>query len=250
MIMAANSPTPLYHRIYLVLREKIVNGYYPLGQAMPSEEEIAADFNVSRVTIRKAMELLTADRLVTRSRGRGTFVNARATENTLNKPILSNIQGFMTYLDTVGMTTDIKVISLDRCEVPPRLAGQLRIASDATVVRAVRVRKLQNTPYSLSVAYLLPEIGDTLTWADLEQRPMIELVRRTGTTIARVEQALTATLADEFAAGHLDVPVGAPLMRLNRTFFNADMVPFYAAEIFYRADLYEYRVVLGDEPKG
>jgi GntR family transcriptional regulator len=66
-----SSPTPLYHRIYSVLRERVVNGYYPAGIAMPSEAELATSFNVSRITIRKAMEMLTAESLVTRTRGRG-----------------------------------------------------------------------------------------------------------------------------------------------------------------------------------
>ena len=69
-----NSPTPLYHRIYSVLRGRIVNRYYPIDTTMPSEAQIANCFDVSRITIPKAMEMLSVEGLVTRMRGRGMFV--------------------------------------------------------------------------------------------------------------------------------------------------------------------------------
>jgi hypothetical protein len=70
---------------------------------------------------------------------------------------------------------------------------------------------------------------------------MIDLVQREEAVVEQVEQALTATLADEYAAELLQVPIGAPLMRVNCFFFNDLMVPFYAAEILYCAHRYEYR---------
>ena len=76
---------------------------------------------------------------------------------------------------------------------------------------------------------------------------MIDLVQEAGATVEQVEQTLTATLADDYAAKHLEIPVGAPLMLVNRLFFNADLKPFYVAEIFYCADRYEYRVSLKRE---
>jgi GntR family transcriptional regulator len=115
------------------------------------------------------------------------------------------------------------------------------IAPTAKLVRSVRVRELDKRPYSLSMAYLLPDIGAGLTRQDLATTNMIDLVHREG---AVVEQVLTATLADEYAAQFLQVPIGAPLMRVNRFFFNNRMVAFYAAEILYCADRYEYRVSL------
>ena len=73
----AASPTrdvvPLYHRVYVILQQKISDGSYPPGESMPSEDELAGAFGVSRVTIRKAMERLEREGRVLRQRGRGTF---------------------------------------------------------------------------------------------------------------------------------------------------------------------------------
>jgi len=246
-MLETNSPTPLYHRIYAVMRERIVNGYYRSDIPVPSEAELAESFSVSRITIRKAMEMLTTEGLVTRTRGRGTFVNDRGQKNRFNRAVVSNINGLFSYLNAVGQSTRLKVVSLDRGEAPPRICVQMGVPPTAELVRSVRVRLLDRKPYSLSMAYLLPEVGGALRRQDLATTNMIDLVQRTGAVVEQVEQTLTATLADEYAAQHLEIPIGAPLMRVNRLFFNAEMTPFYAAEILYCADRYEYRVSLKRE---
>ncbi|MDO5605984.1 MAG: GntR family transcriptional regulator [Paracoccus sp. (in: a-proteobacteria)] len=242
------SPTPLYHRIYNVLRERVVNGYYPAEIAMPSEAELADSFAASRITIRKAMQMLTSDGLVTRTRGRGTFVTAKAQRSSFNRSVVSDVQGLLDYLNAVELSTRLRVVSLDTGEAPPRICSLLQVPPDSELVRAVRIRDLHDMPYSLSNSYLLRRIGGRLTATDLANTSMINLVQRAGASVEKVNQVLTATLAEEASAQHLEVPVGAPLMRVNRLFFDADLVPFYAAEILYRADLYEYHVTLRREP--
>lgn len=77
--MAAERPSseqdviPLYHRAYVILLQKIMDGSYPAGSPFPSEDDLAETFSVSRVTIRKAMESLEREGRVLRQRGRGTF---------------------------------------------------------------------------------------------------------------------------------------------------------------------------------
>lgn len=242
-----SSPTPLYYRVYAVLRERIVRGYYSSDTPIPSEAELAESFSVSRITIRKAMEMLTKERLVTRTRGRGTFVSDRSRENRLNRAVVSNINGLFRYLNTVGESTRLKVISLDKGEAPPRICSSMNISPQAELVRSVRVRALDGRPYSLSIAYLLPEVGGSLKREDLATTNMIDLVQQSGAVVEKVEQTLTATLADDYAAKHLKIPVGAPLMLVTRLFFDAQGKAFYAAEIYYCADRYEYRVSLTRE---
>ena len=243
----ANSPTALYYRVYAVMRERIVNGYYADNIPVPSEAELSVSFGVSRITIRKAMEMLAAEGLVTRMRGRGTFVTERAQKSALNRAVVSNINGLFSYLNRVGQSTRLKVVSLDRGQAPTRICAQMGIAPTTELVRSVRVRVLDKRPYSLSMAYLLPEVGERLTREDLATTNMIDLVQREGAVVEQVEQVLTATLADEYAAELLQVPIGASLMRMNRFFYNDQMVAFYAAEILYCADRYEYRVSLKRE---
>ena len=74
MDLKNNHPTPLYHLIYIVLRDKILRGIYPKGSNIPSENELVKEYSVSRITARRSLENLSRDGLVTRHRGRGTVV--------------------------------------------------------------------------------------------------------------------------------------------------------------------------------
>jgi GntR family transcriptional regulator len=242
-----HTPTPLYHRIYAVMRERILKHYYQEDFYLPSEAELAENFSASRITIRKAMEMLTAEGLVTRARGRGTFINSSNRANKVNRVVVSNINSLFSYLNAVGTSTKLKVVGLDTGEVPPRISALMGTLPTEELVRATRVRSLEGTPYSLSISYLLPEVGGTLTRRDLASTTMIDLVQRSGLVVEHVEQILTATIADEYSGKHLEVPIGTPLMKMTRVFFRDDMKPFYAAEIFYCADRYEYRVSLKRE---
>ena len=85
---------PLYHRVYVVLLQRITGGSFPDGSPMPGEDELAAGFGVSRVTIRKAIERLEREGLVLRQRGRGTFPlpprdGARQAQNRLLRDQIS-----------------------------------------------------------------------------------------------------------------------------------------------------------------
>jgi len=68
-------PTPLYHQVYLVLRERIQSGVYADGETLPGEQELARAFDVSRITVKRALNELAANNLVSRHRGRGTIVS-------------------------------------------------------------------------------------------------------------------------------------------------------------------------------
>ena len=71
------SPTPLYHQLYTVLRERIVRGDFAPSQTLPGEQELAKLFDVSRITVKRALNELAASGLVSRHRGRGTIGRRR-----------------------------------------------------------------------------------------------------------------------------------------------------------------------------
>ena len=79
-------PTPLYHQIYLLLREKIRSGIVAANATLPGEQELARAFNVSRITVKRALNELASDHLVTRHRGRGTIVSGQGAVPSLAHP--------------------------------------------------------------------------------------------------------------------------------------------------------------------
>ena len=74
MILRATSPVPLYQQLYYHLRHKIESGYYRVGSRLPSERQLAAEYGISRLTARKALQLLTVHGYIEPRQGKGSFV--------------------------------------------------------------------------------------------------------------------------------------------------------------------------------
>ena len=117
-------PTPLYHQITLLLRDRIRSGALPPGGTLPGEQEMALIFQVSRVTVARALAGLANDGLVQRHRGRRTVVSAR--------PVIPVIRGsFDTLLHSLramGLETEVELLEVCEIEADKTVAEQLELA--------------------------------------------------------------------------------------------------------------------------
>ncbi|GHC66270.1 GntR family transcriptional regulator [Limoniibacter endophyticus] len=238
------SPVPLYHRIYVLMRERIFNGTYRAGQLLPSEAELMERFGVSRITARRALDELSYEGLVDRERGRGTRVSQRPLVELGDAPIIAGMEGLMANLERIGKRSEVIVFEFDFVPAPDPVAVQMQIAPGALVQRAVRSRSVEGKPFSLSTTYVLEEIGRTFDREDLTSIPIIDLITRAGRTIDHVDQSLTATLADDIMAQRLGMHVASPLLKVRRTFYDTTNTPCYYVDLYYRPDRFEYRMTL------
>lgn len=238
------SPVPLYHRIYVILRERILTGAYKVGETLPSESELMQRYSVSRITARRALDELAYEGLVTRSRGRGTQVSARPVMAIGAAPIIAGMEGLMANLSIVGRKTRVSVFEFDFVPASDAIAAELGVAPGVEVQRAVRGRSIDGKPFSLSTTYVLEEIGRTFSRDDMAAGPLIDLITRSGVKIGYVNQRLTATLADDVAAQRLDVHVASPLLKVQRTFHDTQDRACYYVELLYPPSRFEYRMTL------
>ncbi|MDF2811975.1 MAG: hypothetical protein K0S56_3006 [Microvirga sp.] len=247
---ADRSPIPLYHRIYVILREGIMNGTYQVGETLPSEAELMERYRVSRITARRALDELSDEGLVARARGRGTQVSPRTVPQVGGAPIVAGIEGLMANLSIIGRQTTVTIFEFGFVEAPDLVAAEMALAPREIVQRAVRVRSLDGAPFSLSTTYVLESIGRTISQDDLATVPLIDLITRSGTMIVNVNQSITATLADDVTAQRLGVQPASPLLKLRRVFYDSDRAVYYV-DLFYRPDRFEYRMTLarGDDNK-
>jgi len=95
---------PLYHQVYLILRNKILTGEYGFGALLPSEQETSETFGVSRITAKRALNDLAGDGLVLRERGRGTKVVFHAP----TPPVKANVEGLLENLLAMGLETEVR----------------------------------------------------------------------------------------------------------------------------------------------
>ncbi len=237
-----HDPTPLYHRIYLVLRERLLEGAFPPDRPMPGEVELAASFGVSRVTLRKTMERLEREGLIRRERGRGTFALLPA--ETEAQATRADIGGLVENLLAMGLRTEVEVTEFGYEPMPPDVAVAMKLAPGATAQKAVRLRSYEGAPFSYATTYVREEIGRTYTAEDMVETPLLRLIERARARIAGARQSISASAADPRVGALLGVDVGAPLLSVTRVVFDETGIGIERIRALYRPDRYAFELDL------
>ena len=236
MPQQSSSPLPLYHQVYVTLRQRIQDGLYLPTEPMPTEQELIDQFKVSRITIRRAIDDLQAEGLVQRRRGRGTFVVPRKFSSRLH----ANISGLLENLVNMGLKTQVDVIEFGYLPATADVREQLELPEKAVVQRSVRVRSFDSKPLSHLVAYLPEELGRSFDEADLKSQPLLGLLERAGVKVDSADQSISARSADSDVAALLDVPVGTALIHITLVVRDDQGRPVELIRGLYRPDRYEY----------
>ncbi|MBT5265963.1 MAG: GntR family transcriptional regulator [Rhodospirillaceae bacterium] len=232
--------SPLYHQILLVLRQQIEDGLYRTGDRLPGEFELASRFDVSRITVKRALNELVRLGLVKREQGRGTTVTARSAPLSFRATASGRIEN----LRDMGLETQARLLAFDYVSATANVAEALEIQIGETVQRAVRVRSIGGEPFSYLISFVPERIGRSYEAGDLDASPLLSLIEATGAVVARAHQSITATLADTEMASELKIDIGAPLLIIRRVVFDADDIPVEYLEANYRPNRYEMSMEL------
>jgi len=237
-------PLPKYHQVYLVLREQLEEGRFAAG--LPGEYALMREFSVARVTVRRALEQLATEGLVTREPGRGTWPVAsrpgagappadRSGERARLPALLEN-------LVTMGLRTSVKVVDVGTVTASSTVAAALQIAPGDPVHKAVRVRSTKAGPVSHIVTYVPAAIVAPFGRRVLSKKPILVLLEESGIKLGRAQQYVTARLANASLAGHLDVAVGTALLAVQRLIYDDHDRPVQWLHGSYRPDRYSYEM--------
>ena len=121
--LSKESPTPLYYQLYTLLRGMILDGTLPFGERMPTEEQLAETFGVSRITAKRAMDEIAAEELVERRRGKGTHVTYRYTP----KPVKAPLVGMLQEIESMARNTRANVLDCDMRQPPGEIREELEL---------------------------------------------------------------------------------------------------------------------------
>lgn len=234
------SPTPLYHQIYLILRDKIADGSYAASARLPSEQELMRMFRVSRITAKRALDELAAAGLVVRTRGRGTLLATPSSNESgiAGPPVPQPV-------DTEVAT---KLLDFGYVAASPEVATALDCVPGIVVQRAVRVRLLGDRPFGHVTTFVPEDIGRSYGRKELASTPLLALLARDGIVAITADQTIGAALADTLVAPALELAVGAPLLRLLRIVRDRSGRAVEYAVAFYRPDRFQCRMRLEREP--
>jgi GntR family transcriptional regulator len=192
---------------------------------------------VSRITVRRALERLEQEGLVTRRRGAGTFARTPTPS-----PLRESLRGLIENLLAMGLRTDVKLVDFAYLPAPPDAAAALEIPVGTLAQKAVRVRSAPRAgvPFSHLTTWVPEEIGRRYDARDLATRPLLQLLEQAAGPAVRAEQVISAKLADSTVAPLLGIEQGSALLWVRRQVRNGEGRVIEAIEALYRPELYEY----------
>lgn len=232
--------TPLYHQMYLVLREMMRSGDLEPQEPLPGEHQLASRFGVSRVTVRRTLKQMELEGLIVRRRGVGTFPSTqhRAMEHRYNIGGLTDSR--------VGAGGDARITTLSAgMTVAPAHVAALFASGTEPVLRIQRQRAVgEGEPFTLLTTWVPPAHAHLISRRQLRSAQTLRVLEDAGVEIIRAEQTVTARMADELTAGLLHVPVGSPLLAMATFFTGGQAAPVALLEALYRPDRYEYRLTM------
>ena len=238
--VAGASPTfsPLYQQIKALITRRLELGEWKPGELIPSEIELAARFKVSQGTVRKAIDELSAENLVVRRQGKGTFVATH--HETLSQ---FRFLRLVPDSDTLQIATN-KLIDIKRMRAPAEVARQLDLKAGDSVIFIKRVKSFNDVPTILEDIWLPGAIFKSLTAERLVEYkgPLYGLFETEfGTRMIRATERIRAIQASAEMAELLSVAPDSPLLSVERLSFTYGDKPVEVRRGQYLTDAYYYQ---------
>jgi GntR family transcriptional regulator len=222
-----------YRAIADELRGRVESGELGAGRLLPSESELSRAYGASRVTVRKALDLLRDEGLIDARQGFGWFVSTDPVRQALGR--LGTIEE---QLEQLGVGSERRVVGFRFVAAPARVRQVL--GADA-VLEVRRVNLADGQPFARVTVWCPEELGARLSRADVEKAPFYEQV---GVAIGGATQTIGAAAANAADAELLAVPVRSPVLRCERVTRDVDDTPMLVSEHIFPAHRTEFVVDL------
>jgi GntR family transcriptional regulator len=194
-----------YQQIAEALRRRVDAGEFAAGRMLPSESELSAEFDASRVTVRRALEMLRDEGLVDARQGFGWFVPGDPVRQPLGR--LATIEEQM---EASGVVSQRRILEFAFERAPKEVA---KVLGTQQVLRVKRINMADGEPFAIVTVWCPAELGQNLSRRDVEQSPFYELL---DIPLQGATQTIGADAASPDDAALLHVPAGSPVLRCQR----------------------------------
>lgn len=220
----------LYTTIKFKIIELIKSGKYKVNDQLPTESEFCEEYNVSRTTVRLALQQLELEGYLKRIQGKGTFVSMAKIQTPLTQKIRSFAQQMQ------GRNSKSEVIELEVIPANQTIASILEIEEKDPVIKLVRLRYADKEPIQYHTSYIPWKVAPGLSIEDC-QNSLFEVLRtKYGISISRGIESIEPILSDEVVSNYLNIPVNSPsFLSESTTYDDKDSVIEYA-QIITRGD--------------
>jgi GntR family transcriptional regulator len=223
--------TPLHARVSDRIRRQILSGEIPVGTTLPSEARLSATFNASRGTIRAALATLRHEGVIEGGQGRPPVVR----DNAAPQPF-ETFMSFTAWALQIGRVPGQRTIEVARRGASATAAEALELEEGVPVIDVLRLRTLDGAPAMLERASFVERVGRHLFDFDPDHGSIYAHLAELGVAPERARHTFDAVSATDTDAEHLDLPLGAPLLRERRRSVDGDGVPIEYGDDRYRSD--------------
>jgi GntR family transcriptional regulator len=230
-----NSPVPIYHQLEEYIKQQIENGSLEEESVIPSEREYAERFQISRMTVRQAINNLVSEGYLNRQKGRGTFVTKKKVEQEL--------QGMTSFTEDMlsrGMNPSSILLSFQILPADKKTALALRIEETDSIYKIKRIRLADGAPMALETAYIPVEIVPGLTEENSNLSLYQYIEENLALSISEATQEIEASTADHLDAETLEIKFGDPILLIERISYLQGGIPFELVKSTFRADRYRF----------
>ena len=241
MHVIEDSSVPLYVQLEKILRVQIERGALEPGAALPSEHELVDTYQVSRTTVRKALNRLADEGVVVRVQGKGTYVSQpEVTQDLMSLRTISEV------LTNAGLIPEVKVVAVDvDLAAPPHVLEQLDLPEDASIVQVKRLHLVNGEPMAYAVIYLSSRFHwrfsaeelryqSIYTWLETQERVLVD----------KGVQLICARAASAEVADALALEPGSPVLQVVNTSTAETGIPIEHTEFYFPPKQYALAVTL------
>lgn len=228
----------LYEQIKSVIKDDIINGVYNPGDQLPNEKQLCEQYNVSRITIRRALKELSKEGLIEIRQGKGTFVS----KEKLDIKIL-DLGGYTDTLESLHHNVKMQIIEKPVIKADKEVASALNIKEGDEVLKLKRLVLDQNDPLSIDIAYfplsLYPNIIDKIT----DNISTFNLIKKDyKITMARAYKEFGVVLAQDEYSELLECTPGEPLFSIKKIIYDIDNKPVHYSTYYVLANKVKYYI--------
>ncbi len=235
------SHIPYYIQLIDILKEKVQLGIWVAGDQIPGEQDLCELYGVSRTVVRQALRELELDGVITRRKGKGTFISSPK----ISEGLVQKLTGFYQDMVERGMKPTTKVLHRNVTPASEKVARFLDIEPGEKVIDLLRLRSVNDEPIQLVTSYIPLDICPALATVDLTNRSLYEFMENEcGIFIAKGRRYLEAVLANETEAALLGIERGAPLLMLDSISYSETGKPIEYYHALHRGDRSRFEVEL------
>ncbi len=232
MFVDKNSPIPAYHQLKNILLKKIQSGEYPAGGLIPSERDLSENYSISRMTVRQALNQLVLEGVLTRERGRGTFVSRTKIEQ-------KNIMSFSETVRQKGLVPNTRVLHFAVEVAPEDVCRALDLKPGERIFRLSRLRLAGDMPVGIEEEAIPEKYCPMLEKFDLTHSLYHLFKQEYSYSIAKVDNVVEAARPSREERDLLQISQSIPVLKMTSVNYTDSGIKLFFERSSYRSDEYQ-----------